>query len=227
MKRLTLEVRDYIMAVIGALLALLIMGGIALLHNHQTPLPYEDAGVTAAWIPSTVTHYDDTINEMAKKYDINANILAILMTMESGGNPKAHSEADARGLMQITPTTAKDIAARYVQQPTGKYDLYDAKTSIEFGAAYLAILRDEYGTMHQAPTYNETVELIAAAYNGGFGAANALEKGEGLRDTQTVIYSRDAYNMWRERVSSKSPTFDRWKERGGQALLDAAKKSQQ
>jgi hypothetical protein len=41
-----------------------------------------------------------------------------------------------------------------------------------------------------------------------------------------VIYSRDAFNMWRERHAGNSPTFDRWKERGGQRLIDAAKKNQ-
>ena len=73
------------------------------------------------------------------------------------------------------------------------------------------------------PTWNTTVELLAAGYNGGPGAANSVEQGKGLRDTQTVIYSRDAFNMWRERHSAKSPTFDRWKERGGFRLIDKAK----
>jgi hypothetical protein len=48
-------------------------------------------------------------------------------------------------------------------------------------------------------------------------------KGEGLTDTQTVVYSRDVFNMWRERFQKDSPTYDRWLERGGQALIDAAK----
>ena len=92
-----------------------------------------------------------------------------------------------------------------------------------FGTAYLALLRDEFGTTAQGPSWNATVELIAAGYNGGPGASNSLEKGEGLRDPQTVIYSRDAFNMWRERHAASSPTFERWKERGGYILLDKAK----
>jgi hypothetical protein len=33
--------------------------------------------------------------------------------------------------------------------------------------------------------------------------------------------------MWRERYTHDSPTYDRWLERGGQTLIDAAKKSTQ
>jgi soluble lytic murein transglycosylase-like protein len=163
---------------------------------------------------------------VAKKYDIDANLIAIIITMESGGNPKAKSEAGAEGLMQLTPPTAKDISTKYLKEPVNKYDIYNPKTNIEFGAAYLAMLRDQYGTQQHAPDFTRTVELMAAAYNAGFGAANALEKGEGLRDTHPVIYSRDAFNMWRERVSKSSPTFDRWKERGGTDLLNAAAQEQ-
>lgn len=196
-------------------------------YNSQVALPYNPAGITAKWIPPTVTHWTTLINEMAKKYNIDANVIAIIMTMESGGDPKAASEAGAQGLMQVTHPTAGDIAKKYLKVPRNDiYDLFDPATSIEFGAAYLANLRDVFGEPAQSPSWNYTVELIAAGYNGGPGAANSVYKGEGLTDTQTVVYSRDAFNMWRERHASDSPTFDRWKERGGQTLLDDAKQDQ-
>ena len=59
---------------------------------------------------------------------------------------------------------------------------------------------------------------MAAAYNGGFGAANAIETGEGINDSQTIVYSRDVFNMWRERHVAGSPTFNRWL-RGASRLL--------
>jgi soluble lytic murein transglycosylase-like protein len=229
--KFTLTTRDYILAIIGAVLAMAIIGVIMLINNSRTPLPYTNkgdaSGITAAWIPPTVKHWDKQINEMSKKYDIDANVIAILITMESGGDAKAKSDAGAVGLMQVTPPTAGDIAKKYLKKPVTKYDLTDPGTNIEFGTAYLAWLRDQFGTMQQGPEFTSTVELIAAGYNGGPGAANALEQGKGLSDTQTVVYSRDAFNMYRERVSAKSYTFDRWKERGGSILLDDAKKSQQ
>jgi soluble lytic murein transglycosylase-like protein len=218
--------RDWLLMLIGVLVTLIGVEFATYLHNSQVPLKPEAATITSPWIPSTVMHWEAPIAEMSHKYNIDPNLLAIIMTMESGGYAKADSGV-ARGLMQITPPTAKDIASKYLKEPRSKYDLWDPRTNIEFGAAYLAQLRNEFGSADQGPDWDSTVELLAAGYNGGPGAANSVEQGTGLRDTQTVVYSRDAFNMWRERHAGKSPTFDRWKERGGSLLIDEAEKAHQ
>jgi soluble lytic murein transglycosylase-like protein len=210
------------MLLLGAVLACAVFGIIRLVHNAQTPLRPEASGITSPWIPSTVKRWAGPIDEMSKRYNIDPNMIAIIMTLESGGYSKANS-GEAKGLMQITPLTAKDIAAKYLKKPVKSYNLWDPRTNIEFGAAYLAWLRGQFGEVNQGPSWNSTIELVAAGYNGGPGAANSLEAGRGLRDAQTVVYSRDAFNMWRERHAAKSPTYDRWLERGGSQLVDAAK----
>lgn len=212
---------------LGALLFLLVFWLLTVISHHQTPLPYQSGGITAKWVAPTVKHWAPTIDTMAKRYDIDPNYIAIIMTMESGGNAKAKSDAGAVGLMQVTPATAKDIAARYLKTPVKHYDLTNPTTNIEFGIAYLAELRDTFGDYTQGPSWDYTAELVADGYNGGPGAANSVYKGNGLTDTQTVVYARDAFNMWRERHAGDSPTFDRWKERGGQQLIDAAKNTPQ
>ena len=217
----TLSRRDALFFGAGVLLLLAVLGVRVLIHNAQTPLAPESARITAPWLPATVTRWRQPIETMAKRYNIDPNFIAIIMTMESGGYSKADSGL-AEGLMQIAPATAHDIATRYLKKPVKTYNLQDPQTNIEFGTAYLAKLRDIYGTAGQGPSWMYTVELVATAYNGGFGAANSLEAGKGLNDTQTVVYGRDAFNMWRERHAADSPTFDRWKERGGSALLDKA-----
>jgi soluble lytic murein transglycosylase-like protein len=221
-----ISAREWAAFALGMIIALGIVTGVKIVKNRQVPLAYQSQGVSISWLSPTVKHWREPINEMAKKYNIDANLIAILMTMESGGYPKAESAVGAQGLMQLTPQTAKDTANRYVKKPITHYDLFDPKTSIEFGTAYLAMLRDEFGTVKQGPDWNSTVELLAAGYNGGFGAANSLEQGKGVTNTEAVVYSRDAFNMWRERRAPKSPTYDRWKERGGTALLDLAQQAQ-
>jgi soluble lytic murein transglycosylase-like protein len=161
---------------------------------------------------------------MSARYDIDPNLIAIIMTMESGGDPKASSYAGAKGLMQVTAPTARDIAAKFIKQPANTYNLEDPTTNIEFGTAYLAHLRDTFSDTTQSPSWNATVELIAAGYNGGPGAAASVAKGTGLRDMQTVSYARDAFNMWRERHADSSPTFLRWQDRGGSGLIQNAQK---
>jgi len=217
---LRLTFRDNIMLASGALAAFAIFGvGLFIVHHHL-PLRPESATITSPWVPASVKHWQTPIDAMAKKYNIDPNLVAIIMTMESGGYAQANS-GSAEGLMQITPDTAKTIASRFLKKPTNSYNLWDPNTNIEFGVAYLAHLRNVFGDSSQSPSW-VTVELIAAGYNGGPGSADRLEKGEGLTNTQAVVYSRDAFNMWRERHANDSPTFDRWKERGGTTLLDKA-----
>lgn len=219
--------RDGAWIAAGAIGMLALVGLFGLIKESvETPLAPESDRITIKWLSPTVKRWEKTINEMAEKYDIDPNLIAIIMTLESGGYSKAGSEAGAQGLMQVTPLTAQDISAKFLKEPRTKYDLFDPKTSIEFGTAYLAYLRDEFGTDPHDTDWLRTVELVAAGYNGGPGTANALEQGEGLRDTEPVIYSRDAFNMWRERHASSSPTYERWKERGGIELINLAKEEQ-
>lgn len=214
------------MLLVGAIIALVMVESANLIKQAQMPLKYQPSGITARWIPATVKHWQDPINKMAKKYDLDPNVIAIVMTLESGGYAKAGSSAGAQGLMQVIPPTAKEIAAKHLKQPRKTYDIGDPRINIEFGAAYLAYLRQEFGTANQAPSWDSTVELIAAGYNGGPGAANNLDQGKGLKYIETVAYSNDAFNMWRERHAANSPTYERWKERGGSRLIGAAEKSQ-
>lgn len=218
--------QDWKMLSIGVAIVALVWGLMTLIDHSKVPLKPQADTITSPWIPSTVKYWQTSIDQNAKKYNIDPNYLAIIMTLESGGYAKANS-GQAKGLMQITPVTAKDIANKYLKQPTKHYDIWNPQTNIEFGAAYLAYLRDTFGSWRQGPSWNDTAEQVAAAYNGGQLAALHLQEGKGLHDPQTVIYSRDAFNMWRERHAGSSPTYQRWLERGGSTLIDAAKKAHQ
>lgn len=223
-KRLTQKPtrRELFFAVCGGIAAGLLYAGVNnYVRAQQTAVPYQSGGLSAKWLSPTIRHWETSITEAAERYDLDPNLIAIIMTLESGGYTKADS-GQAQGLMQITPATGGDIAKKHIKQPRTSYDLFDPKTSIEFGAAYLAYLRTEFCDYSDGPKWDSCVELIAAGYNGGPGAANSLYKGEGLRDTQTLTYSRDAFNMWRERHAPSSPTYERWLERGGQKLIDKA-----
>ena len=214
--------RDGLLVLLGVLITLAGVGVVTFINHSRLPLKPQTAGIDSPWIPPTVKRWQSLIDEEAKQYKVDPDLIAIIMTMESGGYSKADS-GYATGLMQISPLTAKDIARKYLKHPVSRYNLWDPRTNIEFGAAYLAYLRDTFGSWQQGPSWNSTVELVAAGYNGGPGAAASLAAGQGLTDAQTVVYSRDAFNMWRERHAHDSPTYDRWLDRGGSTLIDAAK----
>jgi len=190
--------------------------------SSDQPLWGRNDQLGIAWLPESVHRWQSLILTNAEKYQVDPELLAIIITIESGGNPQAVSQVGAQGLMQIMPGTAGDIAKKYLKEPRTDYDIYDPATNIEFGAAYLSYLRDRFGTAGQSPTWDETVELVAAGYNGGPGAARRLQDGEGLTSAETVSYSRDALGLWRERHAGSSPTYERWLDRGGKRLIDSA-----
>lgn len=81
-----------------------------------------------------------------------------LMRSESAMAEDAISSAGARGLMQITPATARQLSRRHGLSYAGPDQLLQAEFNIEMGTAYLRDLLDEYG--------NNPV-LAAGAYNAG------------------------------------------------------------
>jgi soluble lytic murein transglycosylase-like protein len=224
--RRKLSRRDLAMLLAGGLIVIAGVGVYKLYKDHQSAIPYQSAGINSPWVPSTVKHWQGPIDEMSKKYNVDPNFVTIIMTMESGGYAKANS-GQAQGLMQVTPSTAKEIASKYLKKPVKTYSLWDPRTNIEFGTAYLAYIRKTFEKTEQGPSWDITVEEVAASYNAGFIGGLHLQEGKGLHDEQALVYSRDAFNMWRERHASDSPTFDRWKDRGGSRLIDAAKKANQ
>jgi soluble lytic murein transglycosylase len=88
---------------------------------------------------------------------------------ESSFMEDAVSTANARGLMQVLPSTAdfmlrsKDILPasfrRTMQRRSMRRELLDAKTNVEFGMGYLNFLKQKVG---------DNPVLIAAAYNAGW-----------------------------------------------------------
>ncbi|MBV8472635.1 MAG: lytic transglycosylase domain-containing protein, partial [Hyphomicrobiales bacterium] len=84
-------------------------------------------------------------------------VLAIIR-QESGFDPAAVSRADARGLMQLQPATAKTVAHAIAAPFSAERLLTDPDYNISLGAAYLGRLLD---------TFNDSLVLAIAAYNAG------------------------------------------------------------
>lgn len=183
------------------------------------PEKYE---VTITWLPDTVKRWHGPLVTAARKYRMDPNYTAILMTMESGGWAAAKSPVGAQGLMQLMPETEKDIYDMWLLNRPNKYDIMKPETNIEFGTAYVAHLRDWLSGQDYDTSLYTPYELIAAGYNGGPGAAADFFSGKGVKSDETLVYSRDALNMWRERAQPKGLTYDRWLERGGQELITKA-----
>lgn len=78
---------------------------------------------------------------------------------ESNFRPNAVSPANARGLMQIMPGTARDHSSR-LSLGASYEDLNDPQVNLSYGQRHLAMLRD-------SPATGGTLPKIMAAYNAG------------------------------------------------------------
>lgn len=81
-----------------------------------------------------------------------------ILRAESAWQSDAHSGADARGLMQLLPATAAQVAQRNGLNWGGVKTLYDPAVNITLGTRYLA---------QMAGHYNGSSWLASAAYNAG------------------------------------------------------------
>lgn len=196
-RSLKLSHRDAAMLLIGAVLAFLAFRSVDTLQSAMMPLGAQQSkAVNMDHLPAEVQQWRDSVLEVSQKYNIDANFVVAIMTVESRGNPSAVSEVGAQGLMQVMPYTAEDIAAKHLNQPITEYNLTEPHTNIEFGVAYLAYLRDQFGDSRQ----ERTVKVVAAGYNGGPGAAMQLQKGQQLHP-ETADYIEKVAQLWRERKS--------------------------
>jgi soluble lytic murein transglycosylase len=128
----------------------LIVGGAAVL------LPRVDQAVQEVTLP---LRHEDIIRQQAEDKKLDASLIAAVIYAESRFRD-ATSHAGARGLMQITPSTAAEIARRSGGTQFEQADLAEPQINISYGSWYLRWLLHRYGD-------NEM--LAVAAYNAGTG----------------------------------------------------------
>lgn len=90
-------------------------------------------------------HHADTIRREAAHNRLDPAWVAAQIRAESVFDPRAHSPANAMGLMQILAGTGAGIAQQLGLPWGGAQSLYDADTNIVLGSAYLRHLLDKYG----------------------------------------------------------------------------------
>ena len=155
--------------------------------------------------------HEDIIRQQAADKDIDASLIAAVIYEESRFRDQT-SGAGARGLMQITPSTASLIARESGGTQFTQADLATPQVNIAYGSYYLRYLLDRYGGEE---------ELAVAAYNAGptrvdqwvadAGGVDDFEADEHIR-------SRRPARTWRtcssERRSTARTTRTSWGCRG-------------
>lgn len=116
------------------------------------------------------TEYEEYVVKYSKEYNVDPVLVFAVIRTESSFDPKATSEVGARGLMQLMPDAFDWLKFRMNDKRDINFDsMYNAETNIQYGTYFLSFLMNRY---------NNSIELTAAAYHGGFSAVDGwLEKG--------------------------------------------------
>ena len=134
---------------IGGTLLVTALGGFLLANSDRFQRTLEEVTLPL--------QHEDIIRQQAAQKDVPADLIAAVIYAESRFRDQT-SHAGARGLMQITPSTAKLIENLSGGQTFNFDDLADPDINIRYGTFYLHYLIQKFGDNNIA---------ALAAYNAG------------------------------------------------------------
>lgn len=133
-------------------------------------------------LPNAYSKWFD-LNLRGKK--ITQSFAQAIARQESAWNPQAQSHANARGLMQMLPTTARKTAKDNQLPFSSEQDLFRPFNNIMLGTTHLMELNEKYP--------NNRI-LISSAYNAGAGrVAQWLRRSNGTLEMDEFIASIPFY----------------------------------
>ncbi len=115
------------------------------------------------------SRYDHLIEKHARHYGVEFSLIKAMIRQESNFKLRAVSTANAQGLMQMIPATAKRF---------GVTDVYSADQNIRGGTRYIKWLLKRY---------KGNIEFALAAYNAGEGKVDRYNGIPPYRETQHYV----------------------------------------
>ena len=177
----------------------------SLAWTKTTPIPFSSNVTTPDSISTNlspifreeVLYWADSISRWASASNLDSNLVATIMQIESCGDPHATSSAGAMGLFQVMP-----FHFRFGENP------YNPETNALRGLNYLS---------RSLSAANGNARLALAGYNGGIGV---ITRNEWTWPSETLRYIRFGVPMY-EDARSGAPTstaLNDWYQKYGAGL---------
>ena len=148
-----------------------------------------------------VQHWGGDITRWANGSSLDPNLVAVIMQIESCGDPRALSHAGAMGLFQVMP-----FHFHFGENP------YNPETNALRGLNYLS---------RSLNTANNNVRLALAGYNGGIGVISRSEWSWSAETKRYIQYGVPMYEDARSGATS-SAMLDEWYQKYGAGLCRQA-----
>lgn len=153
---------------------------------------WNDRAIYALGNSSDLQFYDwrfpllwrESVEAEANRHRIDPAWVLGVMRSESAMTEAARSSAGALGLMQVLPTTARQIASQHGLVYRGQSQLLEGEQNIRFGTVYLRELLDRF---QQNPV------LVSGAYNAGPNVVERWLAGRALEDPRIWVETLPYY----------------------------------
>ena len=160
-----------------------------------------EAGAIAPLFTAEVQRWGTQIVDWAVEHDLDPNLVATVMQIESCGDPGAVSPAGARGLFQVMPY-------HFVEGE----DPHDPSINALRGLSYLRLSLD---------SFEGDAAMAMAGYNGGI---NGASRPQSEWAQETIGYMYWGANIYADASAAResSPVLEEWMSSGGASLCAQA-----
>jgi soluble lytic murein transglycosylase len=171
--------------VVGGSLVVVALGGFLLINSGRLQRTLEEVTLPL--------QHEDIIRQQAAEKDVPPDLIAAVIYTESRFRDQT-SHAGARGLMQITPSTAQLIEKLSGGQTFNFDDLSNPDINIRYGTFYLHYLIQKFGDNEIAAlaAYNAG-ETNVAAWGGSSLSLDDIPFPETREYVENVLEKRDEY----------------------------------